>query len=167
MRTYNDSDMMDLGKEVGIGWLTGESCAFSLRILFDLTAEGVALIERALTIRISPNTYRNYNSMVGNEPAIASIKMSPEMLREVLVFHLAEKHALNGEVLVLATPKPEHSEYANKIVWAGTWDEYREEWGENSDEFRNKNWRWRTVSVYQAQPHQGADNVHGFTGRAR
>jgi hypothetical protein len=172
-------DRKDL-ESIGILPLTGEACAFSLRILCDLNEKGVGLVERAFGLYIDREASpRNMNSIVGSVPAVRSMMFTWDQLTDIWVYALAERHALKGDVLVVAEPKPEH-DFLNSVIWAGNQDEYRWEWfgekrneeGEyekhpDGDEFRLKNYDWRTYYVYEEQPHVGGRNVHAMSGRSQ
>lgn len=189
--TYTRNGQRELLEELGFNWLTGEACAFSLRILFDLNQDGVDLLGRALGIRIGDDSPRNMNSRVNGLPAIKSCMLSWPLIDEIVKYALAERHALNGEWVVLAKPKNQDGTYTYHVdpfIWAGTKEEYGKEWldstwqdvawtsedgkdypgwveNENPDTYRAKNWEWRTIVVYNAQPHVGGRNVHAMSGR--
>jgi hypothetical protein len=149
-----------------------------MRILCDLNEKGVGFVERALGLYIDREASpRNMNSLVGSVPAVRSMMFTWNQLSDIWVYALAEQHALNGRVLVVAEPKPENT-WLNSVIWAGDQDEYRLEWfGESrneegeyekhpdGDEFRLKNYQWRTYYVYEEQPHVGGRNVHAMSGR--
>ena len=178
--TYNSSNRRQTLRELGIEMLTGEACAFSLRILCDLNEGGVTLLQNALGIRIDRDTSpRNMNHRVNGLAAVHSVMLTHGQLDDLLVYGLAEAVCLNnGGKLVLARPKPEN-DYAKAFMWTGTEEEYRLEWlnqerdeesGEwvesgEGDEYRKKWWDWRVISVYEAQPHVGGRNVHAMSGR--
>lgn len=74
----------------GVNPLTGEACAYGLRILCDASQEGVALLTQFLgtaTLALSPN----WNSRVGERPAVASVLLPRETLRPLHVFALLQQ----------------------------------------------------------------------------
>ena len=125
------------------------------------------------------------NSQVNGKPAVKSCMITWDQIDEIVKYGLAERHALNGEWLVIATPKVENTAGwgLDSFMWAGTKEEYGKKWldstwddslhdgrggwveNENADSYRRKNWEWRTIYVFNAQPHVGGRNVHAFSGR--
>lgn len=70
----------------GVGPLTGEACAFSHRILFDVTEGGKELLEQYLSTTLQLND--NWNSSVLGAPAIGSIMLSRKVAEDLLWFVL-------------------------------------------------------------------------------
>jgi hypothetical protein len=185
-KTYAlSNDRRKILEELGISMLTGEACSYSLRILCDLNEDGLKLINNifgmGMIIRAAKHdeTYRQedhvefmmrkHNSWVNSKPSIASIMLMHNMVDQVILFGLVDKHLSKGEVFVHATPKPELKSMTSPVMWGGTEDEYRAEWlGEGSDDFfRKKYWDWRLYKHWNTeQPRRGSFNVHAFTGRA-
>lgn len=71
----------------GIEPLTGEACGLMWRILFDLTAKGRKIIETSLGIKI---TSEAWNRGTVEEPHVASVMLSQDMLVTVAIFALLE-----------------------------------------------------------------------------
>lgn len=71
----------------GVGVLTGEACNYQLRLLCDLTAKGVDLLNDFLGVD-SAAYGENWNSSVGGEPSIASVFLTRGMLRDLCIFAL-------------------------------------------------------------------------------
>ena len=71
----------------GIDPLTGEACGLSYRILFDLTAKGQKIVEKALGCKI---TSEAWNRGTKEEPHTASVMLSQEMLVPIGIFALLE-----------------------------------------------------------------------------
>jgi len=71
----------------GIVALTGEACSLMYRLLCDLTAQGKRIVERCLSVRI---TSENWNAGSANDPHVASIMLTHEMLTPLAVFALLE-----------------------------------------------------------------------------
>lgn len=68
--------------QFGINALTGESCAYSMRLLCDLNEDGVDLMRQFLGLpatvgmeELYSQFSSNWNSRVGDKPAIASIML--------------------------------------------------------------------------------------------
>ena len=72
----------------GIIPLTGESCALSYRILFDVTAEGKKVIEKCLGCEVK--LAENWNSGSSDHPHVGSIMLSHELLIPLGIFALLE-----------------------------------------------------------------------------
>lgn len=71
----------------GIVPLTGEACALGYRILCDLTEKGKRTVERCLSVEIRSESW---NSGSKDDPHIASIMLTQEMLVPLAVFALLE-----------------------------------------------------------------------------
>ena len=74
----------------GVNPLTDEACAYGLRILCDLSTSGVNLLTQFLganTLALSPN----WNSRVGEQPAVASVMLPRETLGPLLIFALLQQ----------------------------------------------------------------------------
>ncbi len=76
----------DLGP-FGIEVLTGEACSLMYRILCDLTAVGKAVVERCLSVEIASEPW---NSGSADDPHVASILLTQEMIVPLAVFALLE-----------------------------------------------------------------------------
>jgi hypothetical protein len=151
--------------EFGIGHLTGESCAISLRILYDLTAEGLQHIENAFCIKLADNSQANWNSFVGKMPAVYSIKMSPNQAYHILVCILASYH----DVVLEFTPIDNPNYKLNGILMSGNtegYNYYREQYLQDSSwVLENYNIRTYCKPSQEGQPSTGLDNYHAFSGR--
>ena len=76
--------------QFGINPLTGEACAYGLRVLCDVSQEGAALLTQflgAATLALHPN----WNSRVGERPAVASVLLPRESLRPLHIFALLQQ----------------------------------------------------------------------------
>lgn len=74
--------------ELGINPLTGEACAFSMRVLCDLNRDGAELVKRYLGLPLSADLHENWNSMVDGKPAVACIMMDRAMFDPLIRFYL-------------------------------------------------------------------------------
>ena len=86
---YSFSDM----KKYGINALTGEACAYSMRVLCDLNIDGCKAVTQFLGLPFDPaNIYctfnKQWNSMVGDKEAVASIMLSRDSFRSLIIFTL-------------------------------------------------------------------------------
>lgn len=71
----------------GIDLLTGEACSLMYRLLCDLTQNGKRIVERCLSVQIASE---NWNSGSKDDPHVASIMLTREMLLPLAVFALLE-----------------------------------------------------------------------------
>lgn len=71
----------------GVIVLTGEACSLMYRILCDLTARGKRLVERCLSVEIQSE---NWNPGSDDDPHVASVMLTREMLQPLAVFALLE-----------------------------------------------------------------------------
>jgi hypothetical protein len=73
-------------EKYGINSLTGESCAYSLRLLCDLNQEGVDLLQAYFGMYNADSFASNWNSTVNGKPAIKSIMLSYELFFPLVQF---------------------------------------------------------------------------------
>lgn len=89
MKTLNR--ISDL-EQYGLEYLTGEACALSQRLLFDMNEDGVALVAEYFGIPTYPLPAfaPNWISTVNGKPAVASILLprTPEFYRDLFKFLL-------------------------------------------------------------------------------
>jgi hypothetical protein len=79
------SSFRDLEK-YGINPLTGEACAYSLRLLCDVNEDGKQLLERYFGNTITIQLGSNWNSKVNNKPAIGSIMLPNSIFQSLATF---------------------------------------------------------------------------------
>lgn len=72
---------------IGINPLTSESCAYGLRTLCDLNAQGVELVQAFLGLN-DEAFLPNWNSAVGEYPAVASVMLTRTALHDLMLFAL-------------------------------------------------------------------------------
>lgn len=77
---------------LGINVLTGEACRLGQRLLCDLTEDAKGLVQQYFGAEMKFD--KNNNSMVGDEPAVASVMMGRDTLREIAVFGMMVKNCL-------------------------------------------------------------------------
>jgi hypothetical protein len=80
-------------RQLGINMLTGESCGYSLRLLCDVSEEGKALLADYFGMP-GIQLAANWNSRVGEQPAVGSIMLSRKLLMPLAEFALLRKGAL-------------------------------------------------------------------------
>lgn len=71
----------------GVDLLTGEACSLMYRVLCDLTVQGKRVVERCLSVEIRSE---NWNSGPADDPHVASIMLTDEMLTPLAVFALLD-----------------------------------------------------------------------------
>lgn len=79
-------------KDYGINPLTGEACAYSLRILCDVSQKGADLLTLFFGGNIQFTDKSNWNSKVGEDDAVASITLPRGILDDLRVFILLYVH---------------------------------------------------------------------------
>ena len=137
-------------KGYGINPLTGEADRYSFRILCDLSQEGVALICEFLGIQ--PGCFpTNWNSTVGNEPAVASVMLTRDTLWELARFALL--HVDQCDIVV-----------DNQGFVGLNYDErYTEEYLRTANELGHR--VYRNYGKTSSAPGIGSRNTHAFSGR--
>lgn len=85
MHAVNFNSWADF-KPYGINFLTGESCAYSMRLLCDLSATGAETIRQFLGLPVGSALAENWNSRVGEAEAVASIHLPKGMFAELARF---------------------------------------------------------------------------------
>lgn len=93
------SNWMDYRK-LGVEPLTGEACAFSRRVLCDVSEDGAALIKDYLGLPADAALAPKWNSQVGSKPAVGSVMLSRDTMQDLAVFALLR----NGALAVLVGP---------------------------------------------------------------
>lgn len=73
---------------IGVNPLTGEACAFSQRILCDLSEKGAELIRDYLGLPPDTKLAPNWNTRVGNYDAVASVMLDRNAFHALGVFAL-------------------------------------------------------------------------------
>jgi hypothetical protein len=75
-------------RQFGVNSLTGEACAYSMRLLCDLSGDGAALVADYFGLKNTSVFQPNWNSMVGEHAAIASVMLVREELIPLATFAL-------------------------------------------------------------------------------
>jgi hypothetical protein len=134
-------------RKYGINILTGEACAYSTRILCDVTHEGKMLVLRTLGL-LDATICDNYNS-----GAIGSM-MLPYDLRNTLAIHALLDVDKCGAVALLG----------DEIVGYEQGDDM-EDWTQLLENHAHFNKRGARVIIAKGGPRQGDRMVHMATGR--
>ena len=135
-KTYNQPFDRKVAEEFGISILTGEACAYSMRVLCDVNHAGLKLVNDTFGMNHEPygingrgrvygeyycdTMMRRHNSKVDGEPTVASIMLSWPMLEEIIKFGIVGKHLELGEVVIDAKPRKGYSIYFStpkRLYW--------------------------------------------------
>jgi hypothetical protein len=73
----------------GIDYLTGESCGYMYRGLFDVTARGKKILEQYFAIK-ELQLAEPWNRGDPSDPHVGSIMMSPELIKPIAAFALLD-----------------------------------------------------------------------------
>ena len=130
----------------GIGALTGEACAYSMRLLCDVNDSGRDILAEYFGINYEGFT-SPWNSQVGGQESVGSIMLTRELLMPLATFVLFRSGALalvkQGSTLI------------------GLYDQ------EKVRAYHEAGYPLtRNPTEHAAQPHAGSRNVHAMTGRA-
>lgn len=142
-------------KQFGINSLTGESCAFSMRLLCDLSEEGTDLMSEFFGLPRNDASLcfaPPWNSRVGDDPSIASIMLPKGIFDDLCRFALL---AVSKVDVVIKQPD-------------GSWCGYSELTNDVETMLetlvRKDGWL-RFTNPHRAGT-DGSRNVHAFTGRS-
>ena len=148
----------------GIELLTGEACGIGMRLLFDLSPSGRALVEQFLSI--SFNEYNNSWNHKGQE-GWKSILMSRQMIDDLMAFTLS----LAYPYVAVVNWRSEYgyAAYCEGFPDIDTWNE----WKEAADKIyrmpdpRRKGETRQAWNVYirSGTGPDGTRNTHFFSGR--
>ena len=73
----------------GISALTGEACAYNLRLLCDLNARGVESVSQFLGLRARPQSFADpWNRTVDGEDSLGSVMLPRSVLQDLTTFLL-------------------------------------------------------------------------------
>lgn len=138
-------------EEYGIISLTGEACGLSMRLLCDLTPEGVSAIEEFLGIRI--RTGNNWNSREGQ---VASIMLPHGIFHELAAFLLVRE---GYEVVYSVNYRGDG--HSSHFVGTST----MEDWEEQRDRIFRVYPSGVRVYTASTAPGTGLRNQHMMSGR--
>lgn len=128
MRNRVLSMKADRMQKYGVNPLTGEACAYGLRILCDLSQEGKELVTNWLGLR-EDGFLPNWNTYVGDKPSVASIMLTRSALHELchwIIVHVEKLPVVvegkDGTVMGLEEDNPYYLQYLETPdVWEGIW----------------------------------------------
>lgn len=148
--------------QLGINPLTGESCAYAMRILCDLNEYGLILVREFLGLPPDCPFEKNWNSTVGKEPALASVMLTHGVLPDLVRYALyREGHqyviASREEVFGVGFSEADFDEHPGLRHYL---DPERRYLGRPDAQL------WRNPGATSTHPRVGGRNVHAFTGRS-
>lgn len=151
MKTYRWDDL----KDIGINPLTGEADAYGQRLLCDLNEDGRELVEKFFGLPLGTALNPNWNSMVGEKPAVASVMLTRDTLWSLVKFHVfvvddADAYVQNNYTITALNATGEYYAAYEKLC------------AEDST-VRAK--FVRNPAKHSTQPRVGDRNVHAATGR--
>ncbi len=164
-KTIYESDYSRELRQFGLEHLTGESCAISLRILYDMSTEGITLIEDAFSIKIDrQHTPKNWNSLVNGNPAIASVRLSRGQVKDLLIYGLAQRY--KWVTVVSGIPLSSGSQYIRSWIYVTNNSKDQQE---RLELIGKSEWYsgYRVYTTFDSQPRQGLENVHAWSNRVR
>jgi hypothetical protein len=149
---YSHNDL----QSYGVNPLTGEADAYSRRLLCDLNEEGVILLTAYFglshTIEARHCFPRNWNTMVGGFPAVASVMLPRAIIPDLMVFALLHLGAFD---YVMDTP--------NGFTGFNEGDQYGEAYLHGG---LPEGWTLITNEAKKCRaPQVGDRNVHAMSGR--
>jgi len=154
VKTVHVISRFDDLREYGINPLTGEACAYMMRVLFDLSASGAELVARFLGI--SADAFADpWNSTVGEVPTVGSVMLTGPTVIDLAVFAMFYRHNA-----AFAYISKDPSGAATLPVY-GTHEMMHEGIGCGLELIPRRNW----AGSY-GQPVVGDRNVHQMSGRA-
>lgn len=110
-------------RQFGINPLTGEACGHSMRILCDLSEKGAEVMRAYYGLPYDAPLAENWNSMVGEEKAVASIMVSRTLIRELAVFaifHCTDDIAVfenpDSGIHVMGVSQKDYETYGEDVI---------------------------------------------------
>lgn len=149
MRITYISDWNEL-QRFGINVLTGESCAYSMRLLCDVSQDGADLLCDFFGLPIDTAFQKNWNSTVGDKPAIGSIMLSRGVFDDLCRFILFSKAGAEEAIRTPAGSWTGYSDINDNMARSIAQVSGQEGWG------RYRNFNCKAAS---------SRNAHAFTGR--
>lgn len=154
---YNCNDLVPYG----IHPLTGEACAYSRRILCDLSQEGVILMTAYLGLSCTVEAARafpaNRNAYVGVQPAVAGVMVARAAFPDLMIFTLLHVGQYD---YVLETPDGGFTGFNDG-------DRYAQHYLKDSTNgtLPNGYRLHHNCAKRSTQPHIGDRNIHAMSGR--
>jgi hypothetical protein len=146
------SRFFDMG-QFGLTGLTGEACAYGMRMLCDVNEEGKALLAEFFGMH-SIALERNWNGFVNEQPAIGSIMLPHDIVHKLAQFAFFRK----GALAVVCT---------NREVNGIFTEERLKEYKDLIEKYPNSGYSlYRNHAISSSAPMQGSRNIHAMTGRA-
>jgi hypothetical protein len=138
--------------QFGITGLTGESCAYGIRMLCDVSEAGKALLADYFGMP-DISLSRNWNSFVGSEPSIGSIMLSNDIVKNLAQFAFFRQ----GALAVICQEREVNGVFTLEMLKA--YEDYLQKYPNSGSSLR------RNHSISSSAPMQGSRNVHAMTNR--
>jgi hypothetical protein len=148
-------NMHDLEK-YGLNYLTGEACAYGMRVLFDLNDDGKALLTKFWSCAYI-DIYPRMNNKVNGQPATGSVMLTHQMLAPLCEFIMFDIE----QVDFIAIGNGDYHGYMNTDQNRYGEDDVATVM-ENAGYKIHRNWK----RMNSSQPSVGDRNVHAMTGRS-
>lgn len=140
----------------GIKVLTGESCAYNMRLLCDVNEDGRLAMVDFLALPVDSVFASPWNSQVSEKPSVGSIMLHRDALPALAEFMLRRAGA---KALVRLSS-------SGAVVGLFT-DKRVEEYEQLLRDLPNSTHNWQVQRIVgSVQPCVGSRNVHAATGRA-
>jgi hypothetical protein len=153
METVHIGSWGDL-EQFGVNALTGEACAYGMRLLCDVNADGRDMLLDYLGLPMTTQASAPWNSSVNNEPSVGSF-----MLHRRELLHIAEFAMIrNGAIAIVYK--------ADEAVMGIYTEHMAEQYQKLVDDWPNTTGKWTMRGTGKSsQPGEGSRNTHAFTGR--
>ncbi len=148
VRVHNWADM----QQYGVSPLTGEACAYSMRVLCDLNEDGAKLIQQffGLPAFPAPAFAGNWNGTVNGKPSIGSIMLPHGAMNDLTRFAM-----FSVSKCVVVVEQGGYTGYSAEE--AKEYHDMLEVWVENGH---------KTYSNFAAPRAVEGRNIHAMSGRA-
>ena len=147
---------------VGVSILTGEACAYSMRLLCDLNEEGAALVAEFLGTAGKLNLPRNMNSKVNGKPAIRSIMLTRGMINELKTWACLTRVFDAGVVLIVVN---HNSKSDPSYIACPSYDAARDAYDKLSLRGNTDSFQQYSSLPAGGQPSSHGRNQHAWSGR--
>lgn len=139
----------------GVNPLTGEACSYSMRVLCDLSKEGVDFVSTFLGLRVTSDVFAaNWNSTVNGNPAVASVMLTRGTLKDLIQFGIF--YIEKCDVLITMAD--------SWVVGLKATDEYYERYLKLAADDKRYS-VVRNPMSHAHHPSVAGRNIHSFTGR--
>ena len=145
---HNGNDLY----KYGINLLTGEACRVGRRVLTDLSARGAGIVSDMLGIS-HQQFADNWNTKVGDSPAVASIMLPYSLIRELMVWCLIK----DGCTRIIETD--------DDMIYGQEESDDPKEVDDMIEHLRKYKRPFRVITL-KSGPSHGTRMIHAMSGRA-